>query len=178
LTLTRSLAIDRALAAADPENSQPRANLSASYRKIGDVLREQGHLTEALEYYKESLSIAEDRLSNSGPGNANWTVDVIGGLAYDFLLTRDFITALSAADKAVSLAPNEIWLYINRAHALMFLGHTAEARAIYLQYRDRTNVQDGKSWVTVVLMDFAELRKAGLTNPLMDEIENQFSPRP
>jgi len=32
-----------------------------------------------------------------------------------------------------------------------------------------------KSWEAVVLEDFAELRKAGLTNPLMDEIAQAFS---
>jgi hypothetical protein len=37
------------------------------------------------------------------------------------------------------------------------------------------NVQEEKSWETVVLEDFADLRKAGLTNPLMDEIEKQFT---
>jgi hypothetical protein len=35
-------------------------------------------------------------------------------------------------------------------------------------------VQYGKPWETVILEDFAELRKAGLTNPLMDKIENLF----
>ena len=37
------------------------------------------------------------------------------------------------------------------------------------------NVQGGKSWETVILEDFAELRKAGLTHPLMDEIEKRLS---
>ena len=52
----------------------------------------------------------------------------------------------------------------------MFLGRTDEARAIYLQYRGKTNVVGEKSWETLVLDDFAELRKTGLTHPLMDEI--------
>jgi len=34
-----------------------------------------------------------------------------------------------------------------------------------------SNVYDGKSWEIVVLEDFAQLRKAGLSNPLMDKIE-------
>ena len=34
---------------------------------------------------------------------------------------------------------------------------------------------DGKSWEALVLADFADLRKAGLTNPLMDEIEKLFA---
>jgi hypothetical protein len=44
-----------------------------------------------------------------------------------------------------------------------------------LKYRGQKNVQDGKSWEVVVLEDFAELRKVGLTNPLMDEIEKLFT---
>jgi hypothetical protein len=32
-----------------------------------------------------------------------------------------------------------------------------------------------QSWEEVVLADFALLRKSGLGNPLMDEIERQFS---
>jgi hypothetical protein len=31
------------------------------------------------------------------------------------------------------------------------------------------------SWETVTVEDFAELRKVGLTHPLMDEIEKRFS---
>jgi hypothetical protein len=52
-----------------------------------------------------------------------------------------------------------------------------EARALYLRYRGEKNVQDGKPWETVVLEDFAELRKAGLTDPLMDEIKDRFAAR-
>ena len=68
-----------------------------------------------------------------------------------------------------------IFIYGNRAHALMLLGQADEARAIYLQYRGKTNVVGEKSWETAVLDDFAELRKAGLNHPLMDEIEGLFS---
>jgi hypothetical protein len=42
--------------------------------------------------------------------------------------------------------------------------------------RGKTNVGIGdKTWETFVLDDFAELRKAGLHHPLMDEIENAFT---
>jgi hypothetical protein len=57
----------------------------------------------------------------------------------------------------------------------MFLGRIDEARALYLKYRGQKDVLDGKSWEAVILEDFAELRKAGLTNPLMDEIEKLFT---
>lgn len=99
----------------------------------------------------------------------------IGALAYNFVLAHDFAQALQAADQAISLAPDQIWLYTNRAHALMFLGRIDAARALYLKYRGQKNVQDEKSWEPVILEDFAELRKAGLTNPLMDDIEKLFT---
>jgi hypothetical protein len=49
------------------------------------------------------------------------------------------------------------------------------ARALYLQHRREDNVRNNKSWRTAVLDDFAELRKAGLTSPLMSAIEHQFA---
>ena len=57
----------------------------------------------------------------------------------------------------------------------MFLNRTDEARILYLKYRGTKNVVGEKSWEASVLEDFAELRKAGLTNPLMDEIERRFA---
>ncbi len=60
-------------------------------------------------------------------------------------------------------------------HALMFLDRTQEAQALYLKYRDEKDVQDNKSWTAVILEDFVELRKAGLSRPLMDEIEKKLT---
>jgi hypothetical protein len=64
----------------------------------------------------------------------------------------------------IALAPGKAWLYTNRAHALMFLNRLDEARLLYLKYRGEKNVQGGKPWETIILEDFAELRKAGLTH--------------
>jgi hypothetical protein len=57
----------------------------------------------------------------------------------------------------------------------MFLGRIDEARALYLKHRGQKDVLDGKSWEALILADFADLRKAGLSNPLMDEIEKLFA---
>ena len=57
----------------------------------------------------------------------------------------------------------------------MFLGRIDEARALYLKYRSQKDVLDGKSWEALILADFADLRRAGLSNPLMDEIEKLFA---
>jgi hypothetical protein len=66
-----------------------------------------------------------------------------------------------------------VWIETNRAHASMLLGRTDEAQTLYLAHRGEIT-QENKSWETVIREDFAELRKAGLTHPLMGEIEAAF----
>ena len=102
------------------------------------------------------------------------SISNLGGIAYQFVLASKFATALEVIDQAISLASDEIWLYTNRAHALMFLDRVEEARALYLKYRGQ-KVDGDKSWETVVLEDFAELQKAGFIHPLMQEIEKAFA---
>jgi tetratricopeptide (TPR) repeat protein len=174
------LAIAERLAAADRSNMEWQRDLSVSCEKVGDVLVAQGKLEEAFEVYGKGLVIRE-RLVALDRSNAEWQRDLrlsigrIGDLAFRFTLTRNFPRALEAADQAISLAPGEIWLYANRAHALMFLNQADDARAIYMKYRGTQKVQSGKPWEAVILEDFAGLRKAGLTHPLMDEIEKVFT---
>jgi tetratricopeptide (TPR) repeat protein len=176
------LAIRERLAAADRSNTLWQRDLSVSYNKVGDVLVAQGKLDEALKAYRDGLAIRE-RLAAADRSNTQWQRDLqysigrIGGLAYRFVLSGNFFKALEAADQAIALAPEKIWLDTNRAHALLFLGRVDEARALYLQYRGEKKMQGEKSWEAVVLEDFAELRKAGLTHPLMDEIEAKFTAR-
>ena len=154
--------------------------LSILNNSIGTVLKAQGKLDEALASYRSGLDVME-RLTKADPENQGWKSDLqfsvskVGGLAYNFVLAGNFPTALQVADQAIALAPDQIWLYTNKAHALMFLGRTAAARELYLKYRGTKNVPGEKSWETVILDDFADLRKAGLSNPLMDEIEKEFS---
>jgi hypothetical protein len=57
----------------------------------------------------------------------------------------------------------------------MFVGQVTQARELYLRYRGTKSVKDAKSWEALVLEDFAEFRQAGLSDPLMDEIEKTFS---
>jgi tetratricopeptide (TPR) repeat protein len=170
----------RAAGDGDPGNAGWQRDLSVSYEKVADVLVAQGDLTAALQAYREDLAIAE-RLAKADPSNAGWQRDLqtsigkIGNLAHNFVLARQFDIALEAADQAIALAPEETWLYTIRAHALMFLYRVDEARALYLKYRGATNVSGDESWEVVILEDFAELRKAGLSHPLMDEIESKFT---
>lgn len=97
-------------------------------------------------------------------------------MAWFGLFTRRFQESLDASDRSLTLIPSDLVPTTNRAHALMFLGRTEEARAIY-----RAHVGEplqGKKWENVIVEDFAKLRAAKLTNPLMAEIEAAFPPLP
>jgi hypothetical protein len=59
----------------------------------------------------------------------------------------------------------------------MFLNRTDEARQVYLEFRGKKTFKD-KIWEQSVLEDFSDLRKAGLTDPLMHEIEQTFAKDP
>jgi tetratricopeptide (TPR) repeat protein len=164
----------------DPANIGWQQDLSAASMNIGVVLAGQGRLQEALQSYRDVLVVLDrlaaiDRSFVQPPKDRQLAVDRIGTLAYRLVLVHDFSSALDAVDRAIALAPDKIWLYGNRAHALMFLGREDEARAIYLRFHGTRNAMGEKSWDAMVLEDFAELRKAGLAHPLMDEIEKQLA---
>jgi hypothetical protein len=127
--------------------------------------------------YGDGLAINRKRLVSldQSHGDLQFVTAEIGTLAYRFVLARDFATALDAADLAISNMPSAIWLYTNRAHALMFLGRIDEARALYLRYRREKDAHKGKSWIAIILRDFAELRNAGRSNSLMDQMEESFA---
>ena len=174
------LAIAERIAAADRSNILWQRDLSVSYNNVGDVLVAQGKLNEALKAYREGLAVIEP-LAATNRSNTQWQRDLqycigkIGGLGDKFVLVSNFAIALEAVDQAIALAPEKAWLYTSRAHALMFLDRTDEARALYLKYRGAQKVVGDKSWEAVILEDFAEFRKAGLTHPLMQEIEKRFA---
>jgi len=173
------LAIPERLAAADGSNTLWQSDLSIFHEKVGNVLEAQGQLEDALTAFETSLAlhvalVAKDRTNAQWQRELQSVVDRTGGIAYRLVLAGDFAPALEATDRAMAAAPAQLWLSVNRAHALMLLARVDEARALYLQHRGQT-LQNGKTWEGMVLEDFINLRKAGLTHPLMDEIEKRFA---
>jgi tetratricopeptide (TPR) repeat protein len=80
----RSLRIAERLAIADPANAEWQHGLSVIHNKIGEILRDQGDLTKALESIRAALAIRE-RLAKADPGNAEWQRDL--GLSYGRVAT-------------------------------------------------------------------------------------------
>ncbi len=75
--------------------------------------------------------------------------------------------------------PDNLTIETNRAHALMFLGRGKEAEALYLAHKgERISKDDRRLWERAIADDFAEFRKAGLTQPMMAEIEKKLGVSP
>jgi hypothetical protein len=58
----------------------------------------------------------------------------------------------------------------------MFLDRGEECRALYLAYKGQT--MSGRVWEHIIAADFAEFRKAGLTHPMMADIEKELGVSP
>jgi hypothetical protein len=81
--------------------------------------------------------------------------------------------ALEAAELGIKFDSDKIWITINRAHALMFLGRTREAREAYLAHRGET--LDQGQWEKLIVDDFRSFREShGREHELMTEIEDKF----
>jgi tetratricopeptide (TPR) repeat protein len=173
-------AIEQKLVAQDKTNVEWLSDLCNSDLAIGLVQARLDKLDDAGKTFHGGLAISQAQLK-ARPKDVRWQsnfqrgVRLLGVLANGYIEDRKFAQALSTAEEAIGLSPSQIWINAERAHALMFLGRSDEARAIYLQYRGQTNVKDNTSWEQLVLADFADFRNNKLTDPLMDEITKQFS---
>ena len=171
--------------------AQDYAKAREWYEKAAD--KGDTSATEALEQlsikelaaagrYAEALQLQEDLAAKveaveaereGKPGEE--TAQALTGVAWLALFTREFTKALAVADRAHALLPNDLVIETNRAHALMFLKRGKESKALYLAHKGKpVSAQDDKLWERVIAEDFAELRKWGLTHPMMAGIEKEL----
>ena len=136
-------------------------------------------LAKALYYALACVNLLKaEKLGNDADDSdarelLSYAVGSVGSISYKFVLAGDFVVAERAARTALAVAPDRWFIYINLAHALMFQGKTDEARDLYKKYHGKTDA-NGWIWDKDVLKDFTALRKHGLTDPLMDEIEKLY----
>jgi TPR repeat protein len=115
---------------------------------------------------------AEETTRDGKPGQQ--TAGALQGVAWAALFAKDYTNALSVADRAHALFPNNLGIETNRAHALMFMGRDEEAKALYLAHRGEVREPSGKLWEQIIAEDFADFRRAGLTTPMMADIEKEL----
>jgi Novel STAND NTPase 1 len=116
---------------------------------------------------------ADETKTDGKPGKA--TAAALGEFSWHQLYAGKPEKALAAADRALSLVPDVLWVETRRAHALMFLDRREEALALYLAHKDKPiAANDDKSWQKAIAEDFMAFREAGLHSPLMAEIEEML----
>ncbi len=156
------------------------AGVKASLEKllINEAI-ETGRYADALKL-QEALAAqveAEETKREGKPGKE--TAEALTSVAWIALFAPNLTEALTAANRAHTLLPGDLVIETNRAHALMFLGHREECEALYLAYKGKPAAGQGDAlWERVIAADFAELRKAGLAHPMMDEIEKKLGVSP
>jgi TPR repeat protein len=162
--------------AADKGDESAKAdleNLSISEAAGAGRYAEAFQLQEALAAKKEAAETNRD----GKPGVE--TAQALGDVAWYALFAREFTKALTAAEHAHALLPDDLMVETNRAHALMFLGRRRDSEAIYFGHKgERVAGADNKPWERAIADDFAEFRKAGLTHPMMADIEKKLGVSP
>jgi len=107
------------------------------------------------------------------------TAQALNEVTWRALFAQEFTKALTVAERAHALLPDYLLIETNRAHALMFLERGQESKALYLAHKGKPlSEQDARLWERVIAEDFAEFRKAGLTHPMMAEIEKELGVSP
>ena len=164
------------------EKAADKGNASAKAQLEQLPIREAaaaGRYAEALQL-REALAVKSEEVETKRedkPGKE--TAQALKGVAWYALFAREFTKALAIADRAHALLPDDLGIETNRAHALMFLGRGEDCRALYLAYKGKAMSGQGERlWERAIAEDFAEFRKAGLTHPMMAEIEKELGVSP
>jgi len=137
---------------------------------------------DAGEYAKAAtaqarLVEAQEKAERAAAGRPGaQTATALLELSWYRLFAHDFKGSLAASDRAIAAQPDLLPVIMNRAHALMFLGRSWEARTLYARYKG-LDVKGYGQWEAVVLDDFKEFEKRGLKNPQIAEIKALLAPK-
>ncbi len=149
------------LAVAAPMQASAQDADVPAFRKRAAEFFEAGQYSQALAVSEEWAQAAEKAESVKGqPGYA--TADALGNVAWYALFAKQPEKALAASGRATALCPDILWIETNRAHALLFLGRTKAAIAVYVYHKGEI-APDGE-WEEVILRDFSEFRRRGRNN--------------
>jgi tetratricopeptide (TPR) repeat protein len=170
----RAMELQRKLVSLDPNNADYKQGLPELEKQVLAVQLqaafEAGRYPEALALQEQIAARIEVEETKSAGKPGQSTVEELTNLAWLALVAGEPDKAIATCEQSLALQPDDPVAEINRAHALMYLGRGAEARALYEAYK-AVLFPDNKTWPQTVAEDFAELRKAGREHPQMAEIE-------
>jgi tetratricopeptide (TPR) repeat protein len=137
------------------EESLKKSGLIKGY--LDGIRTEAKRLLLAKEYEK-GMSLIENEIIQKGRA-----ADLDYGLQGDFyLMTKQYIKAEVAIEKAISMNAVNIEHQLRLAHVYMFSDRVSDAKDIHKKYRSN-NVSSSKSWVQATKEDFENFKKNGLS---------------
>ncbi len=164
-----------AIATPTGAEAQEAANLGAFTQRANQAF-EAGRAAEALAI-AEKWAAAAQNIETAKDKASPLTAEALGSVAWFALFVKQPEKALAASERALSLAPDKLWIATNRAHALLFLGRTQEAIAAYTRHKGET-VMGGGKWEAAILADFAEFSKRGLGDPGYEQVKKALAEAP
>jgi len=140
LTLTDTILSDQNLSIADRAHVHLTTfQIHGLYSNFAHLSQKQEHLNLAIESYKQ-MDTSDERLRQH-------IGKLLMALSYVNVCRGDFEGAIRAADETILFSIEaEPYVMTNKAHALMFLGKTEEAKALYarsLASKQRAEIIEG-----------------------------------
>ena len=164
------------------ENAAAKGGESAKRSLERLLIREAfttGRYAEALQPQEALAAKREEEETKRDGKPGEQTENALIDAMWYALFAKDFTKALTIANRSHALFPDSVAIEPNRAHAFMFMERGEEAKALYLAHKGKPlSVQDNRLRERVIAEDFAEFRKAGLTHPMMPDIEKELGVSP
>lgn len=140
LTITDTILSDQNLSIEDRAHTHTTVfQIHGMYSNFAHLNQKQEHLTLAIELYKQMDTSDEHLRQHIGK--------LLMALSYVNVCRGDFEGAIRAADETILFSTEaEPYVMTNKAHALMFLGKTEEAKALYarsLAAKQRNDIIEG-----------------------------------
>jgi tetratricopeptide (TPR) repeat protein len=132
-------------------------NKSGLMKGYLDEIRTKAKAMMLNKEFEKGMSLLESEIFQKGRAT-----DVDYGLQGQFyLLTKQFVKAEVAIEKAVSLNGSNLENQLLLAHVNMFSNRISEAKDIHKKYRSN-NVSASKSWLQATKEDFENFKNNGL----------------
>src|SRR5207245_1814856 len=119
------------------EKGNPAAKTRLEELSVNEAAK-AGRYAEALQL-QEGLAVKVEAVETIREGkHGEETAQALYNVAWYALFAREFTKALTFADRAHALRPDDLGTEINGAHALMFLERGGESKALYLAHKGKT----------------------------------------
>jgi tetratricopeptide (TPR) repeat protein len=156
-------------------NANP--NDKDALQQLPSLLTRSGRWKDAADAEKKWIAYVQREIKDDADRRTT-LLNAYLSLSWYQLFARDFAGALASSETGKKLDESDLHIDTNRAHALLFLGRTSEADAIYLGNRGKKMASNSnQTWDEVILKDFDDLEKGGINSPEFARLRKLLQPQ-